>query len=88
MPPYKTTPVFDQNTLPAGLQNEHRTKEGTWGIIRMLEGELRYIVIETGVETILTPEQPGLILPEQLHRVQLLGAMRMQVEFYDQNPAL
>lgn len=26
--PYKSTPVFDQDTLPAGLRKEHRTKSG------------------------------------------------------------
>jgi tellurite resistance-related uncharacterized protein len=36
--PYKRTPVFDENTLPAGLRREHRTEPGVWGIIRVLEG--------------------------------------------------
>ena len=31
---YKSTPVFDETTLPAGLRREHRTKAGVWGIIR------------------------------------------------------
>jgi tellurite resistance-related uncharacterized protein len=44
--PYKTTPVFDENTLPAALRAEHRTKPGVWGVIRVLEGELRYRVLE------------------------------------------
>jgi tellurite resistance-related uncharacterized protein len=34
--PYKTTPVFDENTLPGGLRKDHRTKAGVWGIIRVL----------------------------------------------------
>jgi Domain of unknown function (DUF1971) len=28
--PYKCTSVFDENTLPAGLRREHRTKPGVW----------------------------------------------------------
>jgi tellurite resistance-related uncharacterized protein len=44
--PYKTTLVFDENTLPAALRAEHRTKPGVWGVIRVLEGELRYRVLE------------------------------------------
>lgn len=39
--PYRSTPVFDENTLPGGLRKEHRTKAGVWGIIRVLEGRLR-----------------------------------------------
>jgi tellurite resistance-related uncharacterized protein len=38
--PYRTTPVFDAQTLPAALRREHRTKAGGWGIIRLLEGKL------------------------------------------------
>jgi tellurite resistance-related uncharacterized protein len=84
--PYKTTPIFDEMTLPVALRNAHRTKAGVWGIIRILEGELRYVIEESSMETILTPVRPGLVLPEQLHHVQPVGRMRMQVEFYDHAP--
>ncbi|GGC13113.1 hypothetical protein GCM10007205_22490 [Oxalicibacterium flavum] len=85
---YKATPVFDEHTLPDKLRNAHQTKAGTWGVIRVLEGRLRYVIEETQAETVLTPEHPGLVLPGQLHHVEPLGAMRMQVEFYDHPPAL
>lgn len=84
--PYKSTPVFDENTLPAGLRREHRTKAGTWGVIRVLDGRVRYRVLDPVSETILDPDRPGLVLPEQPHFVEPLGAMRMQVEFYDRHP--
>jgi tellurite resistance-related uncharacterized protein len=84
--PYKSTPVFDEVTLPAGLRREHRTKAGTWGVIRVLEGRLRYRVLDPSSEVILEPGRPGLVLPEQPHLVEPLGSIRMQVEFYDQRP--
>lgn len=28
--PYRSTPVFDEATLPAALRREHRTKLGVW----------------------------------------------------------
>ena len=86
--PYKRTPVFDENTLPAGLRKEHRTKPGVWGIIRVLEGRLRYQVIDPPREMVLEPGRPGLVQPDQPHRVEPLGPMRMQVEFYTEPPAL
>jgi len=86
--PYKSTPVFDENTLPSGLRKEHRTKAGVWGIIRVLEGRLRYHVLDPISETVLDPDRPGLVLPDQPHSVEALGAMRMQVEFYDRMPSL
>jgi tellurite resistance-related uncharacterized protein len=84
--PYKSTPVFDENTLPAGLRHEHRTKVGVWGVIRVLEGRVRYQVLDPAFEVILDPDRPGLVLPDQPHLVEPLGTMRMQVDFYDQDP--
>jgi len=84
--PYRSTPVFDEVTLPAGLRREHRTKAGAWGVIRVLEGRLRYQVLDPRSEVILEPGRPGLILPEQPHLVEPLGPIRMQVEFYDHLP--
>lgn len=86
--PYKSSPVFDENTLPAGLRREHRTKVGVWGVIRVLEGRLRYQVLDPISEMVLEPGLPGLVLPDQPHRVEPLGQMRMQVEFYDKMPNL
>lgn len=86
--PYKSTPIFDEDTLPAGLRKEHRTKEGVWGVIRIFEGRLRYKVLDPVSESILDHDHPGLVLPDQPHFVEPLGAMRMQVEFYDQYPEI
>ena len=74
--------------LPAALRGEHKTKAGTWGVIQVIEGELKFSLANGEGETILTPDNPGLILPEQPHRVEPLGPMRMQVHFYDQAPDL
>jgi len=59
----------------------------------MLECRLRYCVLDPASEaitseTILEPGRPSLVLPDQPHRVEPLGAMRMQVEFYDKLPDL
>jgi tellurite resistance-related uncharacterized protein len=86
--PYKRTAIFDENSLPAGLRREHRTKPGVWGVIRVLDGRLRYVVIDPASEMILEPGHPGLVLPDQPHFVEPLGPMRLQVEFYNQLPDL
>lgn len=70
IPPYKSTPVFDEHTLPAGLRKEHRTKPGVWGVIRVLDGRLRYRVLDPVSERILDSEHPGLVLPDQPHFVE------------------
>ena len=82
--PYKSTPVFDEHSLPAGLRRDHSTKAGVWGVIRVLEGALLYE--RAGETRTLTPATPALILPEEKHRVEPLGPMRMRVDFYHEEP--
>lgn len=86
--PYRSTPEFDETTLPAALRREHRTKAGVWGVIRVLEGEVRLVLDDGSAAggTILTPDRPGLVLPEQPHHVEPLGRMRLQVDFHDRPP--
>jgi tellurite resistance-related uncharacterized protein len=86
MTPYRTTPVFDQDSLPDALRREHSTKAGVWGVIRVLEGRLLYLVADPPSAELLTPDRPGLVRPCQVHRVETLGKVRMQVEFYDAEP--
>lgn len=83
---YKRTPEFDQESVPAGLRREHRTKAGVWGLIRVLEGKLLYRILSPSREQVLTPETPGVVQPQQPHEVQPLGPVRFYVEFYAAAP--
>lgn len=83
--PYKSTAVFDSETLPAALRKAHRTKAGVWGVVNVLEGRLR-LSFADGREEMLSHDRPGLLLPDELHWVTPLGAMRMRVDFYDVPP--
>ena len=56
-----------------------------WGLIRVLEGRLR-LDYEGGAVRILGEGEAGLVEPEEKHRVEPLGPVRMQVEFYDRPP--
>jgi len=85
--PYRSTPVFDQDTLPAALRARHSTKAGVWGIIRVLEGELRLTYLEPDSWVVLKPGRPGMLLPRQPHFVTPQGRMKMQVDFYDRPPS-
>ncbi len=86
--PYRSTPVFDEGTLPVALRGEHSTKPGVWGVIRVLEGKLLLTWSDPPAEQLLEPGSPGLVLPQQPHHVTPIGAMRMQVDFYDAEPEL
>jgi tellurite resistance-related uncharacterized protein len=85
--PYRSTPVFDETSLPAAFRREHCTKAGVWGVIRVLEGRLR-LETEAGEARVLTPGSPAVVGPLEKHRAEPLGPMRMQVDFYDRPPGL
>lgn len=86
--PYRSTPIFDQDTLPAALRSEHRTKAGTWGVIRVLSGALRLHLPDDGQVQELSQAQPGVVEPEQTHWIEPVGPVRMQVDFHDAPPSL
>ena len=79
---YRRTPVFDQDTIPAGLRREHRTACGVWGLITVLEGRLRFRTLDPLAETVLTPGRPVAVAPQQPHEVAPDGTVRFFVEFY------
>jgi tellurite resistance-related uncharacterized protein len=79
---YKRTAIFDQDSLPSGLQHQHSTKAGVWALIQVIDGSIRYRILDPRSETVLTPQRPGIVQPQQLHEVELLGPVRLFVEFY------
>lgn len=85
--PHRSTPVFDETSLPDALRERHDTKPGVWGLIRVLEGQLKLTILEPLCEAILKPGHPGVVLPQQPHFVTPIGAMKMQVDFYKEPPS-
>lgn len=77
---YRRTPVFNNETIPRGLLHDHRTKEGTWGLIHVERGTLQFNI--EGKEFILTPDSPGVIEPEVSHFVTPIGDVSFFIEFY------
>ncbi len=80
---YKRTPDFTQDTVPAGLLRSHDTRQGVWGLIVVLAGELRYTILEPELEVlILSPGVPGVVEPTVRHEVCPMGDVRFYVEFH------
>lgn len=84
--PYKTTPIFDEVTLPEAIRNAHSTKAGVWGLLRALEGEARLVFHAPQRELTITPDCPGVIEPEAVHHVEPTGPVQLRVEFYREPP--
>jgi Domain of unknown function (DUF1971) len=51
-------------------------------VIHVLAGRLRYTVDVPALTTELTPDRPGVVPSESRHRVEALGPVRFQVEFW------
>lgn len=83
---YRSTPVFSEATVPAGLLADHSTKPGVWGLIVVRSGALRYRITDlrrppTTVE-LAAGEAPGIVEPTISHHVEAMGAVEFQIEFY------
>jgi tellurite resistance-related uncharacterized protein len=79
---YKTTKIFDQNSIPKGILNNHSTKAGTWGKINIVEGFLLYTIQSNPIEEILlSPDKYGVVEPEVIHKVTPKGDVKFFVEF-------
>ena len=82
--PVRSSPVWDERTMPAGLRRAHQLAPGTWGVLRVHDGALRFStghVPSTGME--LRSGSPPLVIPPQaLHQVSPSGPVRFSIEFF------
>ncbi|MFT4676962.1 MAG: tellurite methyltransferase [Patiriisocius sp.] len=77
---YNKTPDFTETTIPPGLRKDHSTKTGTWGLIKVSEGQLKYVADEH--QQVLSPLKDGIVVPNMLHHVEAIESVRFCVEFY------
>ncbi|MDX2168447.1 MAG: DUF3565 domain-containing protein [Deltaproteobacteria bacterium] len=79
---YRRTAELTADTLPDGLRRGHSTRAGVWAKIQVREGRVRYCVDERGTAEELSPGVDGVVVPQVVHHLELLGPVRLQVEFY------
>lgn len=80
---YKKTLEFSQETVPRGLLKAHQTKEGTWGKIIVVSGQLNYRILEPQLEElVLSAGRYGVVEPTVLHEVYPIGEVVFYVEFF------
>jgi len=81
--PYKQTPVFNAQTIPSGLRQQHATKPGVWGLIHIVAGRLIYRMHHPfHSEETLDPQTQGVVLPEVQHHFQPSKDAAFYVEFW------
>jgi len=80
---YRTIGPFDAATLPAGLRAEHSLKQGTWGLLTLSEGTLRFVWDDEagGADELAAPA--SLVVPPQvLHHAESDGPFTLTIAFY------
>jgi len=80
---YARTATFSASTSPDKLLKSHRTKAGTWAKIVILEGRLRYRILEPEIRKFdLSADRHGVVEPQVPNEVEAVGDVRFYVEFY------
>ena len=80
---YARSPVFSAESIPENLRKSHRTQQGTWAKIVILEGRLLYRILEPDIQEFeLSPDCSGVVQPQVPHEVEAVGDVQFYVEFY------
>lgn len=78
----RTTPEFTAETIPAGLCRAHRIAAGVWGVLRVLEGDVTFVLEAKLDQRFLAAGESQVIEPGVAHHVELSDAARFVIEFY------
>ena len=80
---YRRTALFTEETLPRALRAEHETRSGTWALIHVERGRLRYrLHAPFHEEQELAPGRAGVVLPGVRHEVEPRGPVAFCVAFH------
>ncbi|MGH9017126.1 MAG: DUF1971 domain-containing protein [Acidimicrobiales bacterium] len=78
----RTSPAWDEHTIPAGLRRRHRLGAHTWGVIVVSEGALR-LIMTPSISVDLTRGSHGPAIPPDVeHHVEAQGHVVFSIDFY------
>ncbi|HBO39158.1 MAG TPA: tellurite resistance methyltransferase TehB, partial [Pasteurellaceae bacterium] len=75
---YKRMPVWTKDSLPKMFQEKHNTKVGTWGKITVLQGKLKFYVLNENGDTVsehifTSTDETPFVEPQLWHKVEALS---------------
>lgn len=80
---YSQSPVFTPDTLPEKLKASHSIKAGTYGLLRVISGTLRFTYeTEPSTDVVLNTGEHIVIAPDAPHHVRFEQAGSFQIDFY------
>ena len=80
--PTRTTATWDASTVPAALLRAHRVAAGTWGLLEVDTGEVRFhAATNPPIDVVVTPDRAQPIPPELDHHIEPSEDARFHVTF-------
>jgi len=85
----RRTKDFTRDTVPAALLKAHTTRAGTWGLLRVTKGRVRYRLDSPPfTEVVAAAGDAVVIVPAAPHHIELMDAdSTFHVEFYGADTA-
>ncbi len=85
--PVRLTPTgnsltFSESTIPDALKCDHKLAPGRWGVLRVLEGTLRFIDPSREVDSSLSASEQIVIHPDSPHRVVATDKVLFRIDFF------
>lgn len=79
----RTTPLFDEGSVPAGLLAAHQVAEEVWGQLVVQRGALRFVFEDAPGESIVVGAGDRVVIPPaRPHHLELDGPVAFVVEFH------
>ncbi|HPF48054.1 MAG: DUF1971 domain-containing protein [Alphaproteobacteria bacterium] len=81
--PYFKTSLFNYRSVPEKLLSDHNLKKGTWGLLCVEKGEVRYFLAEQKKPLSLLTEGDCQVIESQvLHYIRPSKDAEFYIEFY------
>ena len=78
----RTTPMWDEHSMPNALRRDHRVASGRWGRLRVDQGRLRFVAQTTPLtDVVLDTSRSQGIPPDVEHFIEPNGPVRFAIEF-------
>ena len=78
----RTTDEFTPGSVPKGLLRSHHVAVGVWGLLRVVEGSVVFVLETTGESRTVGAGESQVIEPSVSHHVEPGEGSRFLVEFH------
>lgn len=86
--PLKSTPRYDESSLPGALLDRHQLKPGCWAVVHVHEGRVWFVDLEQDDERPLQSPASWTVPPGSAHKLRLEGPVVVHIDFYLQQSNL